>query len=181
MTSGLSSGNVMRNISPLWAIFDCYPSCGGRGAQEMERYEISSDSASSDLIPLALAVHAVLGGLPVTIRSQNHRGVQIEDGKVKSRDYTGPILEQVLADNITIRTQPKAGEYKSVPVIVTPIQNSKGSAIAAIGVVDVTGIFDLADLMSQQSQIISQLRYCPVPLKAAHRSYKEAIKAQKTA
>jgi hypothetical protein len=129
----------------------------------MERYELSSDSASSDLIPIALAVHAVLGGLPVTIRSQNHRGVQIEDGKVKSRNYTGPILEQVLAENIEIRTQPQAGEYINVPVIVAPIQDSTGSAIAAIGVVDVTGIFDLADLMSQQSQIISQLRYCPVP------------------
>lgn len=129
----------------------------------MERYELSSDSASSDLIPLAMAVHAILGGLPVTIRSQNHRGVQIEDGKVKSRNYTGPILEQVLAENIAIRTQPLAGEYKSVSVIVAPIQDSTGSAIAAIGVVDVTEIFDLADLMSQQSQIISELRYYPVP------------------
>ncbi|MGB9372120.1 MAG: DUF2111 domain-containing protein [Halobacteriota archaeon] len=129
----------------------------------MERYELSSDSTSSDLIPIALAVHAVLGGLPVTIRSQNHRGVQIEDGKVKSRDYTGPVLERVLAENIAIRTQPQSGEYTNVPVIVAPIQDSSGSAIAAIGVVDVTGIFDLADLMSQQSQIISQLRYCAVP------------------
>jgi hypothetical protein len=129
----------------------------------MERYEISADSTSSDLISIALAVHAILGGLPVTIRSQNHRGVQIEDGKVKSRDYTGPILERVLAENIVIRTQPQAGEYVNVPVIVAPMQDSSGSAMAAIGVVDVTGIFDLADLMSQQSQIISQLRYCAVP------------------
>jgi hypothetical protein len=129
----------------------------------MEQFRLSSDSTSDDFIPIALAVHAVLGGLPVTIRSQNHRGVQIEDGKVKSRNYTGPILERVLAENIAIRTQPQAGGYINVPVIVAPIQDSTGSAIAAIGVVDVTGIFDLADLMSQQSQIISQLRYCPVP------------------
>jgi len=110
-----------------------------------------------------LAVHVVLGGLPVTIRSQNHRGVQIEDGKVKSRNYTGPILERVLAENTLIKTRPQAGEYTNVPVIVAPIQDSRGSAMAAIGVVDVTGIFDLADAMSQQSQIISQLRYCPMP------------------
>lgn len=129
----------------------------------MERYKLSSDSANSDFIPIALAVHAILGGLPVTIRSQNHRGVQIEGGEVKSRNYTGPILERVLAENIVIRTRPQAGEYINVPVIVAPIQDSSGSAIAAIGVVDITGIFDLADLMSQQSQIISQLRYCPVP------------------
>jgi len=129
----------------------------------MERYDLSSDSTSSDLIPIALAVHVVLGGLPVTIRSQNHRGVQIEDGKVKSRNYTGPILERVLAENTLIKTRPQAGEYTNVPVIVAPIQDSRGSAMAAIGVVDVTGIFDLADAMSQQSQFISQLRYCPMP------------------
>ncbi len=129
----------------------------------MEQYKLASDSTSSDFIPIALAVHAILGGLPVTIRSQDHRGVQVEDGKVKSRDYTGPILERVLAENTAIRTRPQSGEYINVPVIVAPIQDSSGSAMAAIGVVDVTGIFDLADLMSQQSQIISQLRYCAVP------------------
>jgi hypothetical protein len=129
----------------------------------MKQYELSSDSTSSDFIPIALAVHAILGGLPITIRSQNHRGVQIEDGEVKSRNYTGPILERVLAENTVIRTRPQAGEYINVPVIVAPIQDSSGSVIAAIGVVDITGIFDLADLMSQQSQIISQLRYCAVP------------------
>ena len=129
----------------------------------MEHFELSSDSKSSDLIPFALAVHAILNGLPVTIRSQNHRGVQIENGEVKSRNYTGPILEKVLAQNAMIKTRPQAGEYTNVPVIVAPIQDSGGSAIAAIGVVDITGIFDLSDLMSQQSQIISQLRYCAVP------------------
>ena len=129
----------------------------------MERYELSSDSTSSDLIPIALAVHAVLGGLPVTIRSQNHRGVQIEDGEVKSRNYTGPILERVLAENTLIKTRPQAGAYMNVPVIVAPIQDGRGSAIVVVGVVDITGIFDLADLISQQSQIINQLRYCAVP------------------
>jgi hypothetical protein len=129
----------------------------------MEQFRLSSDSVSNDLIPIALAFHAVLGGLPVTIRSQSHHGVQIEDGKVKSRNYTGPVLERVLAENTLIKTRPQAGEYANVPVIVAPIQDNSGSAIAAIGVVDTTGIFDLADAMSQQSQIISQLRYCAVP------------------
>jgi hypothetical protein len=114
-------------------------------------------------MPIALAVHAILGGLPVTMRSQNHPGVQIEGGKVKSRNYTGPILERVLAENTVLKTRPQAGEYMNVPVIVAPIQDSRGLAIAAIGVVDITGVFDLADLMSQQSQLISQLRYCAVP------------------
>jgi hypothetical protein len=115
------------------------------------------------LIPIALAVHAILNGLPVTMRSKTNLGVQIEDGNVKSRSYTGPILERVLAENKVIKTRPQAGHYANVPVIVAPIRDNAGAAIAAIGVVDITGIFDLADFMSQQSQIISQMRYCAVP------------------
>jgi len=129
----------------------------------VEQFKLSADCTSRDLVPIALAVHAVLSGLPVTIRSRNNVGVQIEEGEVKSQSYTGPILERVLVENIVIKTRPEAGYYANVPVIVAPIRDSSGSAIAAIGVVDITGIFDLADLMSQQSQIISQMRYCAVP------------------
>ena len=129
----------------------------------MEQFKLSADSTSRDLVPIALAVHAVLSGLPVTIRSKSNRGVKIEEGEVKSRSYTGPILERVLAENNVIKTRPEAGDYANVPVIVAPIRDTSGSAIAAIGVVDITGIFDIADLMSQQSQIISDMRYCAVP------------------
>jgi hypothetical protein len=129
----------------------------------VEEFKLTADSTSGDLVPIALAVHAVLSGLPVTVRSRNNLGVQVEEGAVKSRSYTGPILERVLVENQVIKTRPKAGDYANVPVIVAPIRDSAGSAIAAIGVVDVTGIFDIADFMSQQSQIISQMHYCAVP------------------
>jgi len=129
----------------------------------VEQFKLSADCTSHDLVPVALAVHVVLSGLPVTIRSRNNLGVKIEEGEVKSLSYTGPILERVLAENNVIKTRPEVGDYANVPVIVAPIRDSSGSAIAAIGVVDITGIFDLADLMSQQSQIISQMRYCAVP------------------
>jgi len=130
----------------------------------LEQFKLSADSTSSDLVPIALAVHAVLSGLPVTIRSKTNLGVKIEEGEVKSRSYTGPILERVLVENNVIKTRPEVGDYANVPVIVAPIRDSSGSAIAAIGVVDITGIFDIADLMSQQSQIISDMRYCAVPM-----------------
>ena len=129
----------------------------------LEQFKLSAESTSRDLVPIALAVHAVLSGLPVTIRSKSNLGVKIEDGEVKSQSYTGPILERVLLENNVIKTRPEAGDYANVPVIVAPIRDSSGSAIAAIGVVDITGIFDIADLMSQQSQIISDMRYCAVP------------------
>ncbi len=128
-----------------------------------EQFVLSSDSISRDLSPIGLAIHAILNNLPVTLRSRNNLGVKIEDGAVKSESYTGPILERVLQENRVIKTKPQTGDYKNVPVIVAPIRDTSGAAIAAIGVVDITGIFDLADFMNQQSKIIAQMRYCAVP------------------
>jgi hypothetical protein len=51
----------------------------------VEQFKLSADCSSRDLVPIALAVHAVLSGLPVTIRSKNNLGVQIEEGEVKSQ------------------------------------------------------------------------------------------------
>ncbi len=128
-----------------------------------EQFVLSSDSMSRDLSPIGLAIHAILNNLPVTLRSRNNLGVKIEDGAVKSERYTGPILERVLQENTIIKTKPQSGDYRNVPVIVAPVRDTAGAAIAAIGVVDITGIFDLADFMNQQSKVIAQMRYCAVP------------------
>ena len=68
--------------------------------------------------------------------------------------------------NHLIKTIPKTGPYANVPVVVAPIYNSDGEAIAAIGLVDITGIFDLATLMEHQSIILKQVcgkDPCPLP------------------
>jgi hypothetical protein len=117
-----------------------------------EFFTLSANSTSRDLLPIALAVHELLNRLPVTMRSKNNLGVKIEDGDVKSESYTGPVLETVLTENRTIKTKPESGDYKDIPVIVVPIRDSTGLPIAAIGIVDITGIFDLADLMKRQTE-----------------------------
>jgi len=46
------------------------------------------------------------------------------------------------------------------------VRNGRGEAIGAIGVVDITGIFDLATLMEHQSAIVKQIcgkDPCPLP------------------
>jgi len=117
-----------------------------------ESFMLSANSTSSDLLPIAMAVHEILNRLPVTMRSEHNLGIKIENGEVKSESYTGPILEAVLKENVTIKTKPEYGDYKDIPVIVAPIRDSTGSPIAAIGIVDITGIFDLADLMARQTE-----------------------------
>ncbi len=120
---------------------------------------ITADSSAQEIAPFAMAVHELLG-LPVTMRSLNRKGVRIEKGRILSYDYTGPVLEQVLKENRTIRTIPTSGRYAGIPVIVTPIRNKEGYGIAAIGVVDVVGSVDLGLVFGDYPEVVKQVQEC---------------------
>lgn len=122
----------------------------------MDRIIITADATADDLTAVAMCVHQLFAGLPVTARSRNRPGVQVEGGQVKSKEYTGPILEQVLAEGRVIRGRPGSGAYKGIPVAVAPILVD-GKAIAAIGVVDTTGSLDIKALMDQYATIEKQV------------------------
>lgn len=136
----------------------------------MNRYVISVDSGPEDLEPIGLALHELLNRLPITVRSARRPGIRIENGFVVERNYTGPVLEDVIRENRLIKTTPRTGAYRGVPVIVAPVRDSAGDVLAAIGVVDITGIFDLATLMEHQSEILRQVcgkDPCPLPSEQA--------------
>ena len=132
----------------------------------MEHYTISADATADDLIPVCMTIHEIVGRLPVTARSRNAPGVRIEEGVIVDRAYCGPILDEVLSSNQVMKVTPKSGPYKGVPVIVAPVRDNDGTVIAAIGLVDITGIFDLATLMEHQTMILKQVcgkDPCPLP------------------
>jgi len=123
----------------------------------MHRYELSCSAEAGDLEPIVLAVHELIHRLPVTAKSVDRDGIRVEDGRVIDRRYNGPVLLEAIAKNELIKTTPTSGAYKGVPVTVTPIRDSDGNVLGAIGVVDITGIFDLATLMEHQSAILKQV------------------------
>jgi len=132
----------------------------------MHRYTFCETAEAADLEPVVLAIHEIVHRLPVTAKSRTRPGIRIEDGRVIDRNYSGPVLEQAIASNQIIKTTPENGAYKGVPVTVAPIRDKEGKAVGAIGVVDVTGIFDLATLMEHQSAILQQVcgkDPCPLP------------------
>jgi len=132
----------------------------------MHRYTMSCSATAVDLEPIVLAVHDLIHRLPVTAKSRDQYGIRVENGMVVDRHYNGPVLLDAIRTNSIIRTTPKTGAYKGVPVTVAPIRDSDGTAIGAIGIVDITGIFDLATLMEHQSAIIQQVcgkDPCPLP------------------
>lgn len=123
----------------------------------MHRYVVSCSAESGDLEPVVLAIHDLIHRLPVTAKSKDRDGIRVEDGRVIDRNYTGPVLLEAIAKNTLIQTTPPSGPYKGVPVTVVPMRDKDGAAIGAIGVVDITGIFDLATLMEHQSAILKQV------------------------
>ncbi len=107
--------------------------------------DINQSSTGEEIVPMAMAIHQLVNGLPMTMRTLNNPGVRIEDGKILDYNYTGPTLEEVLKSGEMVQKIPESGEYQGTPVVVVPIIE-EGQIIAAMGVVDITkGIY--SDIM----------------------------------
>lgn len=121
----------------------------------MPRVVISEDARSVDLAPLALAFSEIVQ-LPVTMRSAKFPGVRVEKGKVLDDQYSGPVLEESLAAGRSIRTTPKEGAYRGIPVSVAPIM-IEGRAVAAVGIVDVMGTIEIPEVFGAYEAVIKQV------------------------
>lgn len=122
----------------------------------MSILKLSEDSGSEEVLPFAKMVHELMS-LPVTMRSKNKKGVRLENGKVLDNAYTGPVLEEALSKDCVIHSTPDSGAYKGIPVVVTPIRDLDGNAIAAVGIVDVVSTIDLASVFGNYPQIVRQV------------------------
>ena len=121
----------------------------------MSRLVISDDARSLDLAALALAINEIVQ-LPVTMRSARFPGVRVEKGKVLDNEYSGPVLEEVIRTGKSIRTTPKEGAYRGIPVSVAPIL-VEGRAVAALGVVDVIGTIDIPEDFGAYGDVLKQV------------------------
>jgi hypothetical protein len=121
----------------------------------MVRLVISKDAGSEDLAPLALAINQIVG-LPITLRSARFPGVRVEKGRVLDKNYSGPVLEEVIKTGEPMRTIPESGAFKGVPVSVAPII-AAGKVIAAVGVVDVVGTIDLPEVFGAYADVVRQV------------------------
>lgn len=98
---------------------------------------ISEYMDPKDVRHLALAIHELVGHMPLSIRTRNNLGVLCEDGVVIDDRFTGPNVEEALKTGKTVKRISKAGRYKGVPVICVPILKD-GKATVVIGLVDMT-------------------------------------------
>jgi hypothetical protein len=121
----------------------------------MSRLVISEDAGSEDLAALALAFNEIVR-LPVTMKSARQNGVRVEKGQVLDKEYSGPVLEEVILTGKSIRTTPKEGAYRGVPVSVAPIIVA-GRTVAAVGVVDVIGTIDIPEVFGAYEDVLKQV------------------------
>ncbi len=115
---------------------------------------INASSTGEEIAPMALAIHNLVNGLPLTMRTLENPGVRIEDGEILDYNYTGPLLEKVLANGEITHEIPQTGMYKGTPVVTVPVVE-EGDVIAAIGVVDVTqGIYsDIMEITKRPEEL----------------------------
>ncbi len=90
----------------------------------------------------------------------NNKGLRIEEGKVIDYNYTGPILEQSLKENKMIRAIPTSGDFRGKSVLVSPIRDDEGNAIAAIGISDTYGAIDFMDCFCRNPTLVTEVERC---------------------
>lgn len=95
-----------------------------------------ADMGPEDLEPFGMALYYVVDRFPVTMRSLNKRGIRIENDVIIDRNYTGPMLEKAMETGQVQRGIPDSGTYQGIPVVTSPIFNSEGKIVGAVGVVD---------------------------------------------
>lgn len=125
----------------------------------MHEFKITPESTGKDLEVFALSLHNIIK-LPLTIRSLNEKGLRIEDGKIIDYNFTGPILEQVLNENKSIRTVPTSGPFKGRSVLVAPIRDDEGGIVAAIGISDTYGAIDFMECFCRNPTIVTEVEKC---------------------
>ncbi|WP_410508064.1 DUF2111 domain-containing protein [Methanosarcina hadiensis] len=126
------------------------------GGETIISLSISEDSGPEDLESLAVAIHS-LTGLPTTIRSLKRRGLRLEKGKVLDRDYTGPVLEEVLKTNKVAHEVPAEGVYRGKHVVVAPIRSKDGRIVAAVGIVDLLATIDLSCVFLEYTSVLEEV------------------------
>ena len=113
-----------------------------------------------DVKILAMAIHELVGYMPVCIKTKRQLGVLCEDGMIVNDKYTGPYIEQTLLTGKTTKIVPDTGLYIGVPIICVPILR-KGKPVVAIGLVDMTklSIHDLMGRIKRDEHIPRNARY----------------------
>ena len=119
---------------------------------------ISPDASGEDLAPLALSIHHIIGHMPVVIKGRNRGGIIIEDGSVRDAIHEGRALNEIFEGEGCACVKPTGGRHAGLPMFASTIADKDGKTIAAIGIIDTSGVLCMKDFMDARSHLEMQLR-----------------------
>lgn len=96
---------------------------------------------------IATSVHNVIGRMPVAVKTRNDAGVIIASGQPKDLTCGSEALDSVFAGEPVKRTCADCGEYAGIPMYASAIFDDAGRAVAAIGVIDTSGLLSLQEFV----------------------------------
>jgi len=111
----------------------------------MKPVEFASGMTSEQLIAIAMSVHNVVGRMPVVVKARNEPGVIISGGGPKDLNCGSEALDSVFGGEPVKRTYADCGDYAGIPMYASAIFDSAGRAVAAIGVIDTSGLLSLQE------------------------------------
>jgi len=117
----------------------------------------SEDRFAGMLPHIAKSVYNITGGLPVAIKCRERRGVFIDSEGEKETEYESAVLDRAFSDEGVQHVYLERGRYAGMPMLVSPIEDGKGRKIAAIGVIDTTGILTLQEFVQISERVRSQV------------------------
>jgi hypothetical protein len=113
----------------------------------MNDVEYSPDRTLARLISIAMSVHNVVGGMPVAVKARGEPGVIIASGRPKDLVCGSEALDSVFSEKPVRRTYADCGDYAGIPMYASAIFDEGGNAVAAIGVIDTSGLFSLNEFV----------------------------------
>lgn len=117
---------------------------------------ISNAIDMEEMATVAFSVHKALGDIPVVLKVMNENGILIKDGRFHFLGLECHALNAVFSDNPVQQIHIDYGAHRCI-MFASAIENGLGQRVAAIGIIDTTGMLSLDSLVAHQERINQQL------------------------
>lgn len=124
----------------------------------MDILRISSDASGADLAPLAMSIHHITGHMPVGIKGRNKRGIVVEDGLISDSFYESRALNEIFEGKNCACVKTEGGRHAGLPIFASAITDKSGKTIAAVGIIDTTGLLQMKSFIDIGAHIEKQLK-----------------------
>ena len=131
----------------------------------MNSLDIGPGRAMESLASFALSVHNIACRMPVAIKEKGGRGLLVANGRVRDVSCECDALDSVFSGEPVRKVIAERGEYAGIPMYASAIMDIWGDAVAAIGVIDTSGMLSLNEFAEISSSLSRQAGKHDSPVK----------------